>query len=105
MIDIDTLKALNNPDRIILTEHARIRLIERGINAKDIISGIDTGEVIKQYEDDLPFPSCLLMGYSEKNKPLHIVVSYDGEYIHLITAYYPNPDIWDNGFKIKKEVQ
>ena len=103
MISIDDLKRLNDRKNIVITEHARTRLIEREIETKDIISGIGTGEIIKQYGDDTPFPSCLILGSDANNKPLHIVVSYDGEVIHLITAYYPNPEIWDSDFKVKKE--
>ncbi len=103
MISIDDLKRLNDRKNIVITEHARIRLIERGIEVKDIINGISTGEIIKQYEDDTPFPSCLILGSDVNDKRLHIVVSYDGEIIHLITAYYPDPEIWVADFKVKKE--
>lgn len=57
MIDITQLRALNKAEQIAITEHARRRLIERGISVNDIIRCIDTGEIIKQYEDDKPFPS------------------------------------------------
>ena len=103
MLNIETLKSLNNINNIAVTEHARIRLIERGIVINDIISCIVSGEIIKQYEDDKPFPSCLILGTSTHNTPIHIVVSTDGEYIHLITAYYPDADKWESDFKTRKE--
>lgn len=62
MIDIAQLRALNKPEQIAITEHARLRLVERGISVSDIIQCIDTGEIIRQYEDDQPFPSCLILG-------------------------------------------
>ena len=103
MLNIETLKSLNNINNIAVTEHARIRLIERGIVINDIISCIVSGEIIKQYEDDKPFPSCLILGTSTHNTPIHIVVSIDSEYIHLITAYYPDADKWKSDFKTRKE--
>ena len=103
MIDIKNLRQANKRASIVLTEHARIRLIERGIKAKDIISCIDTGEIIKQYEDDKPFPSCLILGDSADKKRLHVVLSYDGEMIHLITAYYPDPDVWNADLRSRRE--
>ena len=49
LIDIEVLKRLNVPNKIVLTRHAKERLIERNITITDIINGIETGEVIKQY--------------------------------------------------------
>ena len=102
MIDIDILRKMNRPEKIALTKHARERLAEREITIDDIVNGIDTGEVIKQYEDDKPLPSCLVLGLSVNNKYIHIVVSNDEEYIYIITAYYPDPQLWSEDFKTRK---
>lgn len=102
MIDIKTLKQMNRPEKIALTKHARERLAERNITVDDVVKGIETGEIIKQYEDDKPLPSCLILGFSVNNKYIHIVLSNDEEYIYLITAYYPNPEQWEDDFKTRK---
>ena len=102
MITIEQLKALNQLGNIAITEHARIRLYERNINVDDIINGIDTGEIIKQYEDDKPLPSCLILGFSMKSQYIHIVVSCDTDFIYLITAYFPDPDLWESNFKVRR---
>lgn len=103
MIEIKQLRALNKAEQIAITEHARLRLLERGISVNDIIRCIDTGEVIKQYEDDKPFPSCLILGAAIDGKYIHVVVSHDSEWIYLITAYYPDADVWEPDFKTRKE--
>lgn len=103
MIDIEQLRALNKPEQIAITEHARRRLVERGISVRDIIQCIDIGEIIKQYEDDKPFPSCLVLGASVGGEYIHVVVSRDSEWIYLITAYYPDADVWEPDFKTRKE--
>lgn len=102
MICIEILKQMNKPEKIALTKHARERLAERNITVDDVIRGIETGEIIKQYEDDKPLPSCLILGFSVNNKYIHIVLSNDEEYIYLITAYYPNPEQWEDDFKTRK---
>lgn len=102
MISIKQLRALNKPENIAITEHARIRLYERMISIDDIVNGIDTGEIIKQYEDDKPLPSCLVLGFSVKSEYIHIVVSCDTDFIYLITAYFPGPNMWENDFKTRK---
>lgn len=93
---------MNKPEKIALTKHARERLVERGITIADITMGIKMGEIIKQYEDDKPLPSCLILGHLMNNKRIHIVVSNDEEYIYLITAYYPDPGQWEDDFRTRK---
>ena len=103
MIDIETLKQLNMPKKIALTKHATQRLEERDIKIADIVNGIKTGDIIRQYKDDKPLPSCLILGMSAKNRYIHIVVSHDNNFIYLITAYYPTSKHWENDFRTRKE--
>jgi hypothetical protein len=103
MIDIGSLRQLNRPEQIAITEHARQRLLERGIAISDIIRCIAEGEIIKQYEDDKPFPSCLILGMSVNDSYIHVVASHDDEWIYLITAYHPDPEVWEPDFKTRKE--
>lgn len=102
MITIEQLKALNIPEKIAITEHARVRLYERNISIDDIVNGIDTGEIIKHYPDDKPLESYLVMGFSIKSEYIHFVVSCDMDFIYLITAYFPDPDVWESDFKTRK---
>ena len=103
MIDITSLRGLNRPEQNVSTEHARQRLLERGITVNDMIRCIAEGEIIKQYEDDKPFPSCLILGRAMDERRIHVVVSHDNEFIYLITAYYPDAQIWEADFKTRKE--
>ena len=102
MVDISVLRSLNSLDNIFVSEHARKRLVERGIAIGDVKNVIDNGEIIRQYEYDKPFPSCLVLGLAINGKMMHVVVSHDGESIYLITAYYPSTEIWEPDFKTKK---
>lgn len=77
--------------------------MEQGITVNDAVNRIATGEIIKQYEDDKPFPGCLIPGTMVNNKCIHVAVSYDGKYIHLITAYYPAAGQGEPDFKTRKQ--
>lgn len=103
MITVEQLKTLNKLENLAITEHARVRLYERNINMDDIVNVINTGEIIKQYEDDIPLPSCLVLGFSVRSEYIHVVVSCDTNFIYLITAYFPDPEMWENDFKTRKE--
>ena len=77
MIDVNQLRQINFPERIAITAHAQQRLEERKISLSDVIKVIAEGEIINQYEDDKPLPSCLILGMTINNKYLHVVVSTD----------------------------
>ena len=65
-LDILELRKLCNPKNIHITLHAAKRLEQRGIFLKDILFCIMNGEIIEQYPDDYPYPSCLILGVSIK---------------------------------------
>lgn len=93
---------LNKAEKIVLSRHAKDRLIERGILINDVIVCIQTGEKITDYFDDKPLPSCLVLGKSLAGKSLHIVISTDHDFIYLITAYYPDPLLWSDDYRVRK---
>jgi len=79
-----------------------MRLQERGINPSDVKNCILTGEVIEQYPNDYPHPSCLILGLSIDNKHLHSVIGVGAGYLWLITSYFPNTDKWEADNKTRK---
>ena len=100
MISIDVLRQLNTANHYMITEHARIRLFERNITIDDVICCVENGKIIEQY--DKPFPSCLILGVELKGKYIHVVVSCNEDYIYLITAYYPDEQLWQDNFKTRR---
>lgn len=72
---------------------------------KDIISCIQNGEIIEHYPDDYPYPSCLILGLSSKQKYLHTVIGSNMQTLWIITAYFPNPQKWKDDFKTRKEIR
>ena len=103
LIKIDNLRKYYMQDRIIISLHAQERLRQRGIKQKDIKNCVMTGEIIEQYPDDFPFPSCLIFGYTTDNKVLHVVVSDEGTMSRIITAYFPNNEKFESDLKTRKE--
>lgn len=84
------------------TLHALNRIRERKIVSSTVINTIIHGVVVVHYDDDNPFPSWLMYN-GDKNAPLHVVASTDGEKIHIITTYIPSLDEWEDDFKTRKE--
>lgn len=102
-LDILELRKLCTQQNIRITLHAAKRLEQRGIFLSDVIACITNGEIIEQYPDDYPYPSCLILGSSLGNKFLHVVIGHHETELFLITAYFPSCDKWKNDFKTRKE--
>ena len=62
------------------------------------------GEIIEDYPDDFPHPSCLIFGYTVNEKVIHAVVSLDvgNDSIGIITVYFPNTDKFEDDLKTRK---
>jgi len=102
LINIEMLRGICLVRKIEFIFHAFERMRERKIPSNMIFNTIMSGEIIKQYEDDKPFPSVLIFN-KDTNNPFHVVVSTDGESIYIITAYYPSSSEWESDFKTRKE--
>ena len=87
----------------MITQHAAERCRQRGILSDDIKSVVMNGEVIEDYPDDFPFPSCLILGYTDSGKAVHICMSDEGSGSRIITAYFPSPEKWQSNLKTRKE--
>ena len=51
---------------------------------------IRDGEVIEDYPDDYPFPSCLILGHG-----IHVVCGIGEGKAWIVTAYRPTLDKWE----------
>jgi len=100
-IDIEILRALCRDDKIKWTIHALKRIRKRKILSDAVINAVLSGEIIEQYQDDKYFPSCLIFN-NDYDAPLHAVVSAGNEILHIITAYCPTFDEWENDYKTRK---
>ena len=96
---MDILENLKNYDRYY-KKHVLKRMVERNIDFESIDQVLQKGRVIKNYPDDEPCPSCLILGFDENEKPLHVVVSLDDKLkrTYLITVYRPDQRIWSENY-------
>ena len=74
---------------------------ERLITSSEIRCVIESGEVIEDYPEDVRGHSCLILGFGDEMRPIHIVCSPKDEYLALITAYLPDEDEWSDDFRTR----
>lgn len=85
------------------TRHAFKRAIERNVSEQEIRELGENAEVIEDYPDDKYSPSCLLLGFTKRDRALHIQVSrMESDTTKIITLYEPNADEWID-HKIRRE--
>ena len=92
-MDIKLIKSSIKADNYEVSLHALERAIERDIWKEDIENAIIQGEIIEEYQDDKPYPSCLIYGKDMKGKPLHVVCAFS-PIIRIITLYRPDEEKW-----------
>ena len=95
-MNIKIYQKLCAESKILWTQHCLQRMQERDISRLDVKNGIATGEIIEDYPDDYPNPSCLIFGYNVNGHILHIVAGCDNINIYIITAYYPDTKKFEN---------
>lgn len=90
-----------NFDIFEYSNHALVKAIERNIEIDEIERIVEKGELIKEYPNDRPYPSYLILGYIE-TLPVHVVIAANKKQCIVIMVYVPDSNIWDKDYKTKK---
>lgn len=93
---IDELQEKIRRRQYEFSKHALDQSIIRDIGITEIEQAISNGaELIEDYPDDKYGPSCLILGFSNAGRPLHLQCSYPSRsLVKIITLYEPDPDRW-----------
>ena len=78
------------------------RMQQRGILLNDVLQCILNGEIIEYYPTDYPYPSCLVLGFIDNIKALHVVCAMGEDNIWMITSYYPGKEEWTEDFRKRR---
>jgi len=65
--------------RIKITDHADDQSQTDHLTFDEIFFSVLQGEIIEDYLDDQPYPSCLIYGESFRGEPIHSVWAYNPE--------------------------
>src|SRR2546423_8642926 len=99
---IDEIRAKISAGLFEFSKHAVDQSILRHLTLQEVREAIAHGEIIEDYPDDKYGPSCLIFGYIQSGRPLHVQCSYPSRpLIKIITLYEPDPSMWVV-FKVRK---
>lgn len=93
---IEDIRKKIKTDEFEFSKHAVDQSIIRRITVREVREAIlQDSELIEDYPDDKYGPSCLILGFTEENRPLHVQCSYPSRpIIKIVTLYEPNPGNW-----------
>jgi hypothetical protein len=99
MIEIETITESIKANRFRITDHADEEAINDGISLVQAFESISNGQIIEQYPEDDPYPSCLIYSKLENGDPIHTVWAFNPATSAsvLITTYRPDPRRWIDG--------
>ena len=102
-MNIELIRSLAADRKIIWTVHGLERMQEKDISRREVLECITHGEIIEDYPDDYPFPSCLIFCMIKEGRPIHCVVGCDGEMLYIITTYIPNLIKFESDYKTRRK--
>jgi len=97
-MNIEEIRLAVTNDRIRWSEHCLERMRIRKIPVQRVLDCIKNGEIIKEYPEDKPHPSCLIYDNNGLDV-VHIVVGVSDIFVYMITAYRPDLNIFNDDLK------
>ena len=80
---------MNSPDRMISTHKVRIVIF--------------SGTVVEDYPEDARGHSCLMLGWGDGDRPVHVVCAPKQDYLAIITAYLPDAGRWEPDWETRRD--
>ncbi len=92
---IEEIRAKTASGLFEFSKYATDRSILRHITMQEFREALANAEIIEDYPDDKYGPSCLILGFTLHNRPLHVQCTYPSRpLIRIITIYEPDPAEW-----------
>ena len=102
-MQIDVIKSFIHERKIGWSLHSAQMMQKRGISRQDVLHCLENGEIIEDYPESFPHPSCLVFGYDLKETVLHVVVGIKNDILMIITTYYPDTEKFESDLRTRRK--
>ena len=92
-MEIQSIQQIARRQQLFFTDHAIRQMARRAITDQEVTEAILNGAIIEDYPDDKYSPSCLILGFTEQRRPLHVQCSAPLR-VRVVTVYQPDPNEW-----------
>ncbi len=90
-----------------ISEHGYDELAEDGLSAREVLGGVQEALVVEEYLNYPKGPCVLVLQKDRTGGPIHVVWGIPKGYekpVVLVTAYRPDPMLWDETFKGRRKL-
>ncbi len=91
---LDLFRRAVREQQLKISLHAAEEALAENITRPEIEAAILNAQLLEDYPDWWLGPSCLIYGRTYAGRNLHIVTSYSGLPVTIITVYEPHPPKW-----------
>ena len=86
-------------DRYYFSRHGDRERQNDGLSIHEIEEAVISGRIIERYEDTGRGVSCLVAGFANSGKPIHVVCGASGAEMIIITVYIPSKPKFKNPYE------
>ena len=101
----DRIRGLISEGSVRISEHGYDEITADGLLARELVEGVETAEVVEDYPNYPKGPCVLLLQRTKDGRSVHTVWGLPAGHTSpavLITAYLPDPEKWESGFKRRR---
>lgn len=77
-----------------VTQHAQQEMAEENIVLDDVLETISRGHILEDYAQHRRGSCCLLNGFTDAGRAIHVVCTTSQPTLIIITVYEPKPPKW-----------
>lgn len=91
MIDIEWTCERVRANEYYFSKHGDQERQNENLTIAEIEESFLNGRILEQYKDTGRGESCLVVGFTQMGKPVHIVCGKRGNWLVVVTVYIPRP--------------
>lgn len=88
-MEIAAIKKLIGQKQYYFSKHADQERQNENFTITEIEEALLNGRILERYEDTGRGKSCLVVGFSDTGKPIHVVCGRRGDWLVIVTVYIP----------------
>ena len=103
MFKIEWIHRKVSEDEYYFTKHGDQERKNDNLRISEVEEALLNGRILEQYEDTGRGKSCLVVGFTNDGKPLHVVCGKMKGALVIVTIYIPSPPKFKNPYqRVKK---